>query len=68
MFHRKNLPGWERALRAIAGIALIVWGLLAFPAAPLGYAVAASGATTILTGFFGFCPMCAMVGRKPPSP
>ncbi len=67
MFYRKNLPGWERALRAIAGIALIAWGLLAFPAAPLGYAIAAGGATAILTGFFGFCPMCAMVGRKLPS-
>jgi hypothetical protein len=22
------------------------------------------GVTAILTGFFGFCPMCAMVGRK----
>jgi hypothetical protein len=51
----------------IAGIVLIAWGLLAFPAAPLGYAIAAGGVTAILTGFFGFCPMCAMVGRKLPS-
>jgi hypothetical protein len=64
MFYRKNLPGWERAIRVIAGLALIAWGLLAFPAAPLGYAIAAGGITAILTGFFGFCPMCAMVGRK----
>jgi DUF2892 family protein len=64
MFYRKNLPGWERAIRVIAGLALIAWGLLAFPAAPLGYAIAAGGLTAILTGFFGFCPMCAMVGRK----
>jgi Protein of unknown function (DUF2892) len=67
MFYRKNLPGWERAMRVIAGIVLIAWVLLAFPAAPLGYAIAAGGATDILTGFFGFCPMCAMVGRKLPS-
>ena len=26
MFYRKNLPGWERALRVIAGIVLIAWG------------------------------------------
>jgi hypothetical protein len=64
MFYRKNLPGWERTIRVIAGLALIAWGLLAFPAAPLGCAIAAGGATAILTGFFGFCPMCAMVGRK----
>jgi hypothetical protein len=67
MFYRKNLPGWERAMRVIAGIVLIAWVLLAFPAAPLGYAIAAGGATAILTGFFGFCPMCAMVGRRLPS-
>jgi Protein of unknown function (DUF2892) len=59
--------GWERAIRVIAGLALIAWGLLAFPAAPLGYAVATGGLTAILTGFFSFCPMCAMVGRKLPS-
>ena len=67
MFYRKNLPGWERAMRVIAGLVLIAWGLLAFPAMPLGYAITAGGATAILTGFFGFCPMCAMVGRKLPS-
>ena len=66
MFYRKNLPGWERAMRTIAGLVLIAWGLLAFPAVPLSYGIAAVGATAILTGFFGFCPMCAMVGRKLP--
>jgi len=54
-------------MRVIAGVVLIAWGLLALPATPLGYAIAAGGATAILTGFFGFCPMCAMVGRKLPS-
>jgi Protein of unknown function (DUF2892) len=68
MFYRKNLPGWERAMRVIAGVVLIAWGLLAFPAAPLGYVIAASGATAIITSFFGFGPVCAMVGRKLPSP
>ena len=67
MFYRKNLPAWERAMRVIAGIAMIAWGLIGFPGLPLGYGIIASGAVTILTGFFGFCPMCAMVGRKLPS-
>jgi len=39
MFYRKNLPGWERAMCVVAGLVLIVWGLLAFPAAPLGYVI-----------------------------
>ena len=31
MFYRKNLPGWERAMRVIAGIILVAWGWSAFP-------------------------------------
>jgi hypothetical protein len=67
MFYRKNLPGRERAIRVIAGVVMIAWGLLAFSAATAGYAIAAGGIMAILTGFVGFCPMCAMVGRAPPS-
>jgi hypothetical protein len=33
-----------------------------------GYLIAGTGVVATLTGFFGFCPMCAMVGRKLPSP
>ena len=32
MFYRKNLPGWERAMRVVGGVAMIAWGLLAMPA------------------------------------
>ena len=68
MFYRKNLPGWERAIRVGGGAAMIAYGLLGIQGMPIGYLVAGAGAVTILTGFFGFCPMCAMVGRKLPSP
>ena len=68
MIFRKNLPGWERMLRVVLGAILIAYGLVGPPAGPLGYAIAAGGVIAILTGFFGFCPMCAMVGRKLPSP
>jgi hypothetical protein len=67
MFYRKNLPGWERAMRVILGAVMIGFGVVGL-AAPLGYLIAASGAVAILTGFFGFCPMCAMVGRRLPAP
>lgn len=67
MFYRKNLPGWERAMRVILGAVMIGFGLAGL-AAPLGYLIAAAGAIAILTGFFGFCPMCAMVGRRLPAP
>jgi hypothetical protein len=63
MFYRKNLPGWERAMRSVGGVVMIAYGLFGMPGLPAG-----TGAVAILTGFFGFCPMCAMVGRKLPSP
>ena len=68
MIIRKNLPGWERTMRVALGDIMIGYGLVGLPAGPLGYAIAADGVIAILTGFFGFCPMCAMVGRKLPSP
>ena len=68
MFYRKNLPGWERAMRTIGGVAMIVYGLLSMPGTMAGYVIAGTGVVATLTGFFGFCPMCAMVGRRLPSP
>jgi hypothetical protein len=38
------------------------------PGAMAGYLIAGTGAVALLSGFFGFCLMCAMVGRKLPSP
>jgi hypothetical protein len=64
MFYRKHPRGWERVLRAIAGDALIALSLLAFPATPLGCAIATGG---IVSALIGSCPMCAMIGRKLPS-
>ena len=74
MFYRKNLPGWERAMRSVGGVVMIAYGFFGMPGLPgtpgtmAGYLIAGTGAVAILTGFFGFCPMCAMVGRRLPSP
>ena len=68
MFYRKNLPGWERAMRVVGGVVMIACGLLGLAGTPIGYLIAAAGVVTAMTGFFGFCPMCAMVGRRLPSP
>jgi len=74
MFYRKNLPGWERVMRSVGGVVMIAYGLFGMPGLPgtpgamAGYLIAGTGAVAILTGFFGFCPMCAMVGRRLPSP
>ncbi|CAM3165829.1 Inner membrane protein YgaP-like transmembrane domain-containing protein [Sphingomonas antarctica] len=67
MLYRKNLPGWERALRTVAGALMIACGLLALKGMPLGYLVACVGVVTLITGFVGYCPACAFAGRKPPA-
>lgn len=62
----RNLPTWERLLRLIAAAALGLgaWMLmLTGPLRWLGLAIAAMLAATALAGF---CPACAMVGRRLP--
>ncbi len=64
MFYIKNLPTWERALRIVIGIASLgfayfYWGVMT----PVVLA-ALIGASLALTGLAGWCPMCALLGRK----
>lgn len=63
---RFNVPTWERALRVCAGMGLLGWGL-ALPDRWLpAWIVLASGVTAIITGLVGFCPVCAVAGRRLP--
>jgi hypothetical protein len=66
MFFSKNLPAWERITRVAAGILMILWGFLGpnLGGTPVGIIIAAAGGVAMLTGFYGFCPACAMVGRR----
>lgn len=64
MWYVKNLPAWERTLRVAAGLAIAAGGLLAWPGQTPGIGLAVCGASAALTGFIGFCPMCALAGRK----
>lgn len=64
MFYQKNLPVWEQLLRFVGGGVLVAYGLVGL-GGMLGYALAASGAIAVVTGLVGYCPACAMVGRKP---
>jgi hypothetical protein len=56
------------AARALGGAAMVACGFLGLPGMPIGYLIAGAGVVTVMTGFFGFCPMCAMAGRRLPSP
>ncbi|QTN27237.1 DUF2892 domain-containing protein [Rhodoferax sp. AJA081-3] len=62
-FYVKNVPGWERALRIVAGSGAAAYALYSF-AGPMGWLLAASAAGIAISGLVGFCPMCAMVGRR----
>ena len=64
MFYVKNIPGWERVMRMLAGIMMVIAALVAFKGQMLGYGMVLIGGMMGMTGFIGFCPMCAMVGRK----
>ena len=65
MFYIKNIPTAERIVRGLAGAAMIAFELLGGIGQPkLGYLIAAAGLMVSMTGFIGFCPLCAMVGRK----
>lgn len=67
MFYLKqNLPRWERTLRVALGTLIAAGAVASLPAGSvLLWAALAAAATLALTGFVGFCPACAMVGRKP---
>ena len=65
MFYRKNVGSKERVGRLVAGGAMMLCGLVGLQASPLGWLLAASGVVTVSTGVVGYCPACAMVGRRP---
>ncbi len=65
MWYRKNVyraEGWGRLL---AGALMALCGVYGFHLTPLGWLLVGAGVYTAATGLFGYCPACAMVGRKP---
>jgi len=65
MSYRKNMGSKEGWARVIVGALLVACSLTQIGLTPLGLVLAVNGAFTALTGLLGFCPACAMVGRKP---
>lgn len=64
MFYVKNVPNWERALRLVLGLMALAFAAMNWGGSPLAVAAGIMGAMLAMTGLLGFCPMCAMVGRK----
>jgi hypothetical protein len=63
MFYVKNVPTWERIVRVIIGLIAVVAGI-ELVGGTWGLLLAVSAAGIVASGLFGFCPACAMVGRR----
>lgn len=65
MLYRKNVGSKEGVARVLGGALIVAGALTQVGMTPLGWVLAAGGALAALTGLLGFCPACAMAGRKP---
>ena len=66
MLYVKNLPTWERSVRLVASLAMAGCAYR-FWSHPLGVIFALLAVYNTLTAIFGFCPACALAGRRPQS-
>lgn len=63
MIYVKNLPWWERSLRIGLGTAAAAYAVFNVDSI-LAWTIAAGGVGATVTGLFGFCPACALAGRR----
>jgi hypothetical protein len=63
VFYAKNLASWERAVRLVLSAA-VVGGAFVTLASPTSWIVATSALGFAATGLIGFCPVCAVAGRR----
>lgn len=64
MYFKTNVPGWERAIRIAMGIMAAGLAYLYAPSPMTAWIGIAMAVMFAGTGLIGFCPMCAMVGRR----
>ncbi|WP_267226214.1 YgaP family membrane protein [Dyella silvae] len=62
-FFVKNVPVLERIIRVLVAAAIVILGL-AYLTSPWNWIAAIAGVGFGLTGVIGFCPACALVGRR----
>lgn len=63
MLFRKNVSRKERVVRIVAGVLMVLCGLVGLGATPLGWLVAAVGCGSIVTGLLRYCPACSLAGK-----
>jgi hypothetical protein len=64
MFYVKNIPAWERVVRTAGGVAALGFAAANWGVSGIAVGMGVMGAVLLMTGMMGFCPMCAMAGRK----
>lgn len=64
MFYSKNLPAWERGLRILIGFTALLFAVFNWGSSGIAVVAGLTGSILALSGLFGFCPMCALVGRR----
>ncbi len=64
MLYRKNIYTWEQMLRIVGGLALTAWAVLASGGGVLAIGLAITGLGTAASGVLGWCPACAVAGRR----
>ena len=64
MFYTKNVPAWERLARIMMGLAGLAYAVMNWGVSGLAAGIGVMGTMLAMTGLIGFCPMCAMVGRR----
>jgi len=64
LYLKRNLPGAERVVRLVLALAVAAVAGLLLPAGFERWAGLAAAAGLALTALVGFCPACALVGRR----
>ena len=64
MFYSKNVPTWERIVRVVMGAIGLVYAVMNWGVSGLAVGLGVMGAMLAISGLVGFCPMCALLGRK----
>lgn len=63
---RRNLPNWERLARAAVAIAVLISVAVAPLSGIVGWIAGLGGASLLISSLIGFCPACALAGRRLP--
>ncbi len=64
MVYQKNVPGWERAVRIVAAVGLVGYAWAGHLPLLASAILTSAAVALVVTGFVGWCPACAMVGRR----